>query len=39
MKWGWMKKIGGWLIKYAPGLIEIIMDAKAKEAAKKPPTA
>jgi hypothetical protein len=38
MKWGWLKTLGGWLIKYAPGLVDAIMDAKSKEAPKKPPS-
>ena len=45
MSWGWLKKLGGWLFKYAPSLIEVAMDAKAAkdkaDAAKagKPPSA
>jgi hypothetical protein len=36
------KKFLGWLgrifVSYGPGVVEAIMEAKAKEAAKKPPT-
>ncbi len=32
------KKILGWLLKFAPSIAEAVMDARAKEAAKKPPT-
>ncbi len=38
MKWGWLKTLGGWLIKYAPGLVEEILKRKAQEAEKKPPS-
>ncbi len=38
MKLGWLKMLGGWIVRFAPGLVEAIMIQKAKEAAKKPPT-
>ncbi len=37
MKWGWLKKVAGWIIQYVPGLVEEILKRKAGEAEKKPP--
>lgn len=30
----WLKTLGGWVIRFGPGLVEAILEAKAKE--KKP---
>ena len=31
----WLKKLGGWIVKYGPGLVGAIMDARAKQEAEK----
>jgi hypothetical protein len=37
MKWGWLKTVAKYAVKYAPALIEAIMKAKAEKDAKAPP--
>lgn len=32
----WLKKLAGWVVRYGPGLVEAILEAKAKPAPKPP---
>ena len=32
----WLKTLGGWVIRFGPGLVEAILEAKAKSGEKKP---
>jgi len=34
----WLKKLGGWIVAFGPGLVGAIMDAKARKEAETPPT-
>jgi len=33
----WLKTLGGWVIRFGPGLVEAILDAKAKQGEKPQP--
>ncbi len=34
----WLKTLGGWIVKFGPGLVGAILDAKARKEAETPPT-
>ena len=34
----WLKTLAGWAVRYGPGLVGAIMEAKAKAEAEKPPS-